>query len=80
MQTELIIGKPSEKQKKFLLDHHKIVGYGGARGGGKSWSIQTKAKLLAFKHKGIKIAIFRRKYPDLAKHHIRTHDAEQLGP
>lgn len=79
MQTELIIGRPSEKQKKFLLDHHKIVGYGGARGGGKSWSIQTKAKLLAFKHKGIKIAIFRRKYPDLEKNHIRTLVGELVG-
>ena len=79
MQTELIIGRPSEKQKKFLLDHHKIVGYGGARGGGKSWSIQTKAKLLAFEHKGIKIAIFRRKYPDLEKNHIRTLVGELVG-
>ena len=79
MQTELIIGRPSEKQKRFLLDHHKIVGYGGARGGGKSWSIQTKAKLLVFKHKGIKIAIFRRKYPDLEKNHIRTLVGELVG-
>lgn len=27
------IEKPNEKQKLFLLDHHKHVAFGGARGG-----------------------------------------------
>lgn len=27
---ELIIGEPNEKQKSFLLDKHRRVGYGGA--------------------------------------------------
>lgn len=79
METELILGRPSEKQRRFLMDHHKIVGYGGARGGGKSWAIQTKAKLLSFKHPGIRIAIFRRKYPDLEKNHIRILTGELVG-
>ena len=34
--SELRLGTPNEKQKLFLADHHKYVGYGGARGGGKS--------------------------------------------
>jgi hypothetical protein len=30
---KVIMGTPSEKQKKFLLDAHKHVAFGGARGG-----------------------------------------------
>ena len=40
------ISEPNEKQKLFLLARKKIVGYGGARGGGKSWVLRLKAKLL----------------------------------
>lgn len=72
MAAELLLQRPSEKQKLFLTDHHRIVGYGGARGGGKSWAVQTKAKYLILDHPGIRIAIFRRTYPDLEKNHIRT--------
>ena len=32
--AELIIPAPSEKQRLFLMDRHKYVGFGGARGGG----------------------------------------------
>jgi PBSX family phage terminase large subunit len=66
------LDRPSEKQKEFLRDHHKYVGYGGARGGGKSWAVQTKAVLLALKHKGIRLSIFRRTYPELERNHIRV--------
>ena len=34
--TELRIGAPNEKQRRFLLDRHRHIAYGGARGGGKS--------------------------------------------
>ena len=40
---ELIIPRPSEKQRRFLTDRHKYVAYGGARGGGKSWAVRVKA-------------------------------------
>lgn len=30
----LALGSPNEKQRIFLTDTHKHVGYGGARGGG----------------------------------------------
>lgn len=43
--TELRIGAPNEKQRRFLLDRHRHIAYGGARGGGKSWAVRTKAKL-----------------------------------
>lgn len=68
--AELIMPQPSDKQKLFLEDRHKYVGYGGARGGGKSWVVRWKAVLLAMKHAGIKIMIVRRSYPELQENHI----------
>ena len=65
------IPEPNDKQKLFLLDHHKYVGYGGARGGGKSWAIRTKALLTGCKYPGIKILIMRQTYPELEQNHIR---------
>ena len=53
--TELRIGAPNEKQRRFLLDRHRHIAYGGARGGGKSWAVRTKAKLLALRYAGIKL-------------------------
>lgn len=66
----LIISEPSEKQKLFLLDEHKYVAFGGARGGGKSWAVRTKAKLLCVNYSGIKILIVRNSYPELRNNHI----------
>lgn len=70
MIQELKLGRPSEKQKLFLMDRHKFVGFGGARGGGKSWSIRTKSIGLAYNYPGIKITIIRRTYPELRENHI----------
>ena len=49
----------------MLADRHKYVGYGGARGGGKSWAIRVKAILLARRWPGIKICLVRQTYKDL---------------
>lgn len=73
------IGDPSPKQKQFLQARTKYVGFGGARGGGKSWSVRTKAKLAALYYPGIKQLIVRRTYPELIKNHIRTLRKELLG-
>lgn len=68
---KLLLGKPpSEKQLEFLKAKKKYVAYGGSRGGGKSWSIRTKATLLALKHPGIKICIIRKTFPELRSNHI----------
>ena len=67
----LTISPPSDKQKLFLSDHHKYIAFGGARGGGKSWSVRVKAKLLAFNYAGIKQMIMRRTYPELYANHIK---------
>ena len=68
--AELKLPQPSEKQKQFLLDGHKYVGYGGARGGGKSWAVRVKAVLLCLRYAGIKVMIVRRTYPELRENHI----------
>ena len=51
----LYIDRPNEKQEQMLLARTKHVGFGGARGGGKSWAVRTKAKLLALRYPGIRI-------------------------
>lgn len=67
---ELRIEAPNEKQKQFLLDRHRHIAYGGARGGGKSWAVRTKAKLLAVRYRGIKILIIRKTLQELRNNHI----------
>ena len=67
----LDIPMPSKTQWKFLLDEeHKYVGYGGSRGGGKSWAVRVKATLLCEKYPGIKVMIVRKTYPELQENHI----------
>ena len=75
----LTINEPSEKQKLFLKANTKHIAFGGARGGGKSWSVRTKAKLLALRYPGIKILIVRRTYPELINNHINILRAELIG-
>ena len=64
-------GEPNEKQKKFLLDTHKHVAFGGARGGGKSWAVRVKMISLCLKYPGIQILLIRRTYPELYQNHIK---------
>lgn len=68
--SQIDLSRISDKQYKFLSASQKHVGFGGARGGGKSWSVRTKAKILAVSYKGIKILIVRRTYPELVNNHI----------
>lgn len=60
------------KQEVFFKARSRFVGYGGARGGGKSWSIDRKAPLLALNYAGIKILLLRRTYKDLERNHVRV--------
>lgn len=70
MSKRLILQMPSERQKLFLSSHARHVGYGGARGGGKSWAVRDKAKRLCLRYGGIKVLIVRRTYPELVNNHI----------
>ncbi len=64
-------GSPTDKQKAFLLAHNRFVGYGGAKGGGKSHAIRAKATYLAFEHPGIQMLVVRRTYPELHENHTK---------
>lgn len=66
----LPIPEPNEKQKQALEDTHRYVGYGGARGGGKSWFVRVKATILCLFFAGIKVLITRRTYRELLNNHI----------
>ena len=76
-KIQLHFDVPNERQKLFLASHAKHVGYGGARGGGKSWAVRDKAKRLCLRYGrpapdkgGIKVLIVRRTYPELVNNHI----------
>ena len=68
---DLDFSKVNPKQKLALEDTHKYIGYGGARGGGKSWFVKRKAILLAGNYAGIHSLIVRQSYPELMNNHIR---------
>ena len=63
-------GEANPKQRKFYESRTLYTAYGGAKGGGKTHAVRTKAGLGAFTYPGIKILIMRRTYPELQKNHI----------
>ena len=69
-KLQIELGTPSETQIQFLEAKTKYIGFGGARGGGKSWAIRDKAKRLCLYYPGIKILIVRRTFPELTNNHI----------
>ena len=69
----------SDKQDQFLRDRHRHVAYGGARGGGKSWSVRQKAKILALAYPGIRILIVRKTYKELINNHIEALKVDLQG-
>ena len=69
-KLQLSMPEPNEKQKIALKTESRYVGYGGSRGGGKSWFVRWKAVLLCLAYPGIKILITRRTYPELLNNHI----------
>ena len=70
MPSKLVMPAPNAKQRLALLERHRYVGYGGARGGGKSWFVRWKAVLLCLHYPGIKVLITRRTYRELYNNHI----------
>ena len=76
---ELRLERPNERQEVFLRDRHKYIAFGGARGGGKSWAVRTKAVLLALRYPGIRLLLVRRTYQELENNHIRFLRAQLAG-
>ena len=66
----LDLGTPNRKQARMLKAKKRYIGFGGARGGGKSWAVRAKAILLCMRYAGIKVGIARRTYPELINNHI----------
>ena len=62
-------GRPTPKQEKFLTAAARYVGYGGAKGGGKSHAVRAKATYLAFAYPGIQMLIVRRTLQELRENH-----------
>lgn len=67
---QVVIPMPSEKQRRFFTSEKRFVGYGGARGGGKSWAMRTKLVLLCFRYAGLKCLLLRRTLPELKENHL----------
>jgi len=77
--TVITIQRPQPKQWEFLNAKAKYIAYGGARGGGKSWAVRTKAVALCLVHPGIRILILRRTYKELEENHIEILKKEMSG-
>ena len=77
--SNIDLSQISDKQYAFLSADKKHVGFGGARGGGKSWSVRTKAKILAAVYPGIRLLIVRRTFPELVNNHIEQLREELHG-
>lgn len=76
---QIDFGTPNPKQEEFLLSKTRFTAYGGARGGGKSWVVRTKAKLMALRYAGIRILIMRKTFPELRENHILPLMGELMG-
>lgn len=69
-KIKLDFGEVNPKQAEFFKSKALYTGYGGARGGGKSWAVQRLATLGCVKYAGIRVLIVRRQYSDLLENHI----------
>lgn len=63
-------GNANPKQLQFFRSRKLFTGYGGAKGGGKTWAVRTKALLGAYNYPGIRILVMRKTYPELQSNHI----------
>lgn len=62
--------KPNPRQVEFFKANARHVAYGGARGGGKSWSMRIKFILLAIQYSNLKLLLLRRTLPELRENHV----------
>lgn len=67
----VVIPEPNEKQKRFFEATTRYIGYGGAKGGGKSWAVRVKGFMGCLCYPGIRILMMRLHYPELNKNLIQ---------
>ena len=70
---------PNPKQVEFFRASAKHIGYGGSRGGGKSWAGRRKGNLLCMNYDGLKGLLLRRTMPELRNNHIIPLMSELYG-
>lgn len=70
-KLKICIDAPQPAQLPFFKSRVRHTGYGGARGGGKSWAMRTKFVLLACRFPGLKLLLVRRTYKELEENHIQ---------
>lgn len=68
--AEFRIPKLYPPQLEFINSQKRYNGYGGARGGGKSFVIRPLVGLLALTYSGIQMLVLRRTFPELRENHI----------
>ena len=79
LNSVIDLSRCSDKQLRFLRSKCRFTAYGGARGGGKSWALRTKLKLLGMNYNGIRMLLLRRSYAELRENHINVLMSELLG-
>jgi len=67
----LDFGKANPKQQQFFDSKTMFTAYGGAKGGGKTWAVRTKAVGGAIFNDGIKILIMRSTFREVDENHIQ---------
>lgn len=70
---------PNPKQIEFFKATARHIGYGGSRGGGKSWAGRRKLVMLAMRYDGLRILLLRRTMPELRENHILPLQSELKG-
>lgn len=61
---------PNPKQVEFFKAQAAHVGYGGARGGGKSWAGRRKLVMLSMRYEKLRCLLLRRTMQELRENHI----------
>ncbi len=67
---------PSARQREFFISEARHTGYGGARGGGKSWAMRRKFVMLAMRYERLRLLLLRRTLPELRENHVQPLLAE----
>lgn len=76
---DIVLPEPQPKQMEFMKARSLYVGFGGARGGGKSFAVRLKACGLSLNYPGINMLLVRRTYPELLENHIKPLTMQTSG-
>ena len=63
--------EPQPKQREFMTSKVMFTGYGGAKGGGKSWALRNLFEAKCLKYPGINCLLMRQTYKDVYENQIQ---------